>query len=107
MTCSDIQKIYKRYPLFIALLVFRADDAQIRRAIPMKRVLYLTIALAALVWWTGQHSAVAAHSASEKNAFTPDAIAWGPVPPSLASGAHLTVLEGDPSASSGDYTVRL
>jgi hypothetical protein len=73
----------------------------------MKRVLYLTIAMAALLWWAGQHAAVAAHSASEKNAFTPDAIAWGPVPPSFASGAHLTVLEGDPSASSGDYTVRL
>ena len=72
----------------------------------MKRVLYPTIALAALVWWTSQQAPMAAHS-MEKNAFTPAAIAWGPAPPSLASGAHLTVLEGDPSASSGDYTVRL
>jgi hypothetical protein len=28
-------------------------------------------------------------------------------PPSLSPGAQLAVLEGDPAASSGDYTVRL
>ena len=44
---------------------------------------------------------------SAKNAFTPDTIQYGPVPPMVAPGAQLAVLEGDPSASTGDFTVRL
>ncbi|MGZ4878999.1 MAG: cupin domain-containing protein [Candidatus Angelobacter sp.] len=74
----------------------------------MKRYLYLIIALAALVGWGGQHYTVAAHSAAhERNAFTPDTILWGPPPPFLAPGAQFAVIEGDPPASSGNYTVRL
>ncbi len=74
----------------------------------MKRTLNLTIALAALLFWVGQHYTVAAQPEThEKNAFTPDSIAWGPPPLFISPGAQLTVLEGDPSASSGDYTVRL
>jgi len=74
----------------------------------MKRTLYLTMALAALLCWAGQHFTVVAHpEAHGKNAFTPDTIPWGPAPAFLARGAQLAVLEGDPSASSGDYTVRL
>ena len=74
----------------------------------MKRSIYLTIALGALVYWAGQHFMVAAHAgAHEKSAFTPDTISWGPVPPSLAPGAQLAVLEGDPGAATGDFTVRL
>ena len=75
----------------------------------MKRTLILTIALAALVFWAVQHHTVAAHPGEhEKNAFTPRIeIPWGPVPSFLAPGAQLAVLEGDPTASSGDYTVRL
>src|SRR6516162_2055285 len=42
-----------------------------------------------------------------KHAFTPDAIPYGPAPAFVAAGAQLAVLEGNPSASSGDYTVRL
>lgn len=44
---------------------------------------------------------------SEKHAFTPDAISYGPAPAFVAAGAQLAVLEGNPVASSGDYTVRL
>ena len=44
---------------------------------------------------------------SEKNAFTPDTIPFGPPPAFVAPGAQLAVLEGNPGASSGDYTVRL
>jgi quercetin dioxygenase-like cupin family protein len=74
----------------------------------MKRALNLTIALAALVFWAGQHYAVAAHpGAYEENAFTPDTVAWGPAPSFLAPGAQLAVIEGDPTASTGDYTVRV
>ena len=50
---------------------------------------------------------VATVSAAEKNAFTPDTIPWGPAPPFIAAGAQLAVLEGNPMASSGDYTIRL
>jgi quercetin dioxygenase-like cupin family protein len=32
---------------------------------------------------------------------------YGPVPPFIAQGAQLAVLEGDPTAASGDYTIRL
>jgi hypothetical protein len=46
-------------------------------------------------------------SSHEKNAFTSEAIPWGPPPPFIAPGAQLAVIEGDPTASSGDFTVRL
>jgi hypothetical protein len=52
--------------------------------------------------------AIAAHSGSpSKNAFTADAIPYGPAPAFVAPGAQLAVLEGDPTAAQGDYTVRL
>lgn|ERR1700734_3265632 len=49
----------------------------------------------------------AAVQAPAQNAFTPDKIQYGPVPAFLAPGAQLAVLEGDPTASTGDFTVRL
>ena len=48
-----------------------------------------------------------AQAGSAKHAFTPDSVSWGPAPPFVAAGAQLAVLEGDPSASTGDYTVRV
>jgi hypothetical protein len=42
-----------------------------------------------------------------QNVFTPDQVKWGPAPPFLSAGAQLAVLEGDPMATSGDYTIRL
>jgi mannose-6-phosphate isomerase-like protein (cupin superfamily) len=42
-----------------------------------------------------------------QNAFTPDQVKWGPAPPFIPAGAQLAVLEGDPMAASGDYTIRL
>jgi uncharacterized RmlC-like cupin family protein len=50
---------------------------------------------------------VLAHPSSSPNVFTPDQIKWGPPPPFVAPGAQLAVLEGDPGASSGDFTIRL
>ena len=44
---------------------------------------------------------------SNKHTFMPDAIPYGPAPAFVAAGAQLAVLEGNPAASSGDYTVRL
>jgi len=52
-------------------------------------------------------SRLAAHPGHEKNTFTPDSIQWVGAPPFMEPGARLAVLEGDPSASTGDYTVRL
>jgi hypothetical protein len=45
--------------------------------------------------------------AAAQNAFTPDQVKWGPVPAFIPPGAQLAVLEGDPMAASGDYTIRL
>jgi hypothetical protein len=42
-----------------------------------------------------------------QNAFTPDQIKYGPAPSFLPVGAQLAVLEGDPTAATGDFTVRL
>lgn len=50
---------------------------------------------------------VAAPAAPAQNAFTPDQVKFGPAPPFLPAGAQLAVLEGDPMAASGDYTIRL
>src|SRR6202167_5197696 len=50
---------------------------------------------------------VAATPSPAQNAFTPDQVKFGPAPPFLAPGAQLAVLEGDPMASSGDFTIRL
>ncbi len=50
---------------------------------------------------------LAASGVPVQNLFTPDQIHYGPVPAFLAPGAQLAVLEGDPTASTGDFTVRL
>ena len=75
----------------------------------MKRILYLTVALAGLLCFKGQVSSVAAQAPSSqtRHVFTPDTIPWGPAPPVVPAGAQFAVLEGDPTASTGDYTVRL
>src|SRR5271157_1211998 len=48
-----------------------------------------------------------AQPGTHQNAFTPDQIKYGPPPPFVARGAQLAVIEGDPTASSGDFTIRL
>lgn len=74
----------------------------------MKRNAYFRLTLvgllcgAALVFTIGVRTA-----ASERHTFTPDEIPYGPAPAFLAPGAKFAVLEGNPGASSGDYTVRL
>src|ERR1700733_12157568 len=76
----------------------------------MKRNLCLTLGLLAGLLVIGRSSIfvlAAAPPSAEKNAFTPDTVPYGPPPPFVAPGAQLAVLEGNPMASSGDYTVRL
>jgi len=73
----------------------------------MKRSTYL-VAVFGLFIGAGVLLAVGANSSSsEKHAFTPDGIPYGPPPAFVAPGAQLAVIEGNPGASSGDYTVRL
>jgi quercetin dioxygenase-like cupin family protein len=45
--------------------------------------------------------------ASAQNAFTPDKVQYGPAPSTVPPGAQFAVLEGDPTATTGDFTVRL
>ena len=74
----------------------------------MKQNLLITLAITGMLCLAGQLFTIAAHPGSgDKNAFTPEAIPWGPPPPFIAPGAQLAVIEGNPMGSSGDYTVRL
>jgi len=52
-------------------------------------------------------AACAAQPLFAQNAFTPDQVKYGPAPPFLPPGAQLAVLEGNPMAASGDFTIRL
>jgi uncharacterized RmlC-like cupin family protein len=49
----------------------------------------------------------AAQPVHPQNAFTPDQVKFGPAPAFMPQGAQLAVLEGDPMASSGDFTIRI
>jgi hypothetical protein len=76
----------------------------------MKRMLCVLLILSAATVWLAQHNlsaAAAAPPSDATNAFTPDTIAWGPPPPFVTPGAQLAVLEGNPMAATGDYTIRL
>jgi quercetin dioxygenase-like cupin family protein len=74
----------------------------------MKQKLFITLAIVGILCIAGQVFTLVAHPGShDKNTFTPETIPWGPPPPFIAPGAQLAVIEGNPSASSGDYTVRL
>jgi catechol 2,3-dioxygenase-like lactoylglutathione lyase family enzyme len=74
----------------------------------MKRNIYMTLALIGVLCGAGLVFARAGQTgSSEKHAFTPAEIPYGPPPAFVAAGAQLAVLEGNPGGSSGDYTIRL
>jgi len=74
----------------------------------MKRRSFLALAAGGLLIVAVHLFAGAAHDHShETNSFTPDTIPWGPAPPVVRPGAQFAVLEGDPTASTGDFTIRL
>jgi hypothetical protein len=64
----------------------------------MKSIVFAVLLCAALL---------AALPVPQENIFTPDKIPYGPVPSFVPAGAQLAVIEGDPGASTGDFTVRL
>ena len=74
----------------------------------MKHRFFLTLTLVGVLCLAGQFRNVSAqgHTHSQ-NVFTPDTIAWGPAPPFVPRGAQFAVIEGDPAAATGDYTIRL
>jgi hypothetical protein len=73
----------------------------------MKR-LFLAMAIIGLFTSAGfTLSQTAKDHSHAKNAFTPDTINWGPAPPVVQHEAQFALLEGDPTAASGDYTIRL
>jgi hypothetical protein len=83
-----------------------ADEVPSTEGNPMKR--NLSLLLGTLVAATGLACTIGARTDSpEKNAFTPDTMPYGPAPAFVPAGAQLAVLEGNPGAASGDYTVRL
>jgi hypothetical protein len=74
----------------------------------MKRKTFLTVAVAGIFSWAGLAFTNAAQENShEKNAFTPNTISWASAPAVVRPGAQFAVLEGDPTASTGDFTIRL
>jgi hypothetical protein len=74
----------------------------------MNRNMYLIITAVGLLCGVGVVVTVGAQTASsEKHVFLPDAIPYGPAPAFVVAGAQLAVLEGNPGAASGDYTIRL
>jgi len=86
----------------------------------MQRRFYLILAVAALLSVAGEfslaqqgkggtgktHATKSGAKKAAKNAFTPDAIQYGPAPAFIPPGAQLAVLEGDPMGT-GAYTIRL
>src|SRR6202140_5165196 len=50
---------------------------------------------------------VAGQPVLAQNAFAPDQVKVEAAPPFLPPGAQIAVLEGDPMAASGDFTIRL
>jgi len=74
----------------------------------MKRHLLLTVVVGGMFFSAGLALTSAAHDSShEKNAFTPNTISWVAAPPLVSPGAQFAVLEGDPTATTGDFTIRL
>jgi quercetin dioxygenase-like cupin family protein len=74
----------------------------------MKRNAYFAATILALLCAVAVvFTSGAQNGSSSKHAFTPDSIPYGPAPAFVSPGAQLAVLEGDPGASTGEYTVRL
>ena len=48
-----------------------------------------------------------AQAGHPQNAFSPGQIQWGSPPPMVQPGAQFAVLEGDPTSSSGNFTIRI
>src|SRR5260370_37501124 len=109
---GDRKKTRRRYNLSVEMPFQPREDAARSRTdhggTTMKRNLLLALLMAVPLGCSGRMILLAAHmNAAEKNAFTPDAIPYGPAPAFVPPGAQLAVLEGNPGGATGDYTIRL
>ena len=73
-----------------------------RRFIPWILALLCAVALAQ----TASKPSAAKPAAEDHKAWAPAELQWGPAPGILPAGAHLAVLEGDPTKA-GEFTMRL
>lgn len=75
----------------------------------MKRKLSLGLMVVGLLCGAAPlfHVAAQHHQMHANNTVHADTIAWGPAPPFLQPGAQFALLEGDPGAKEGEYTIRL
>lgn len=64
------------------------------------RLPFLVVALSLAAFCVAQPLAA-------QTTYSPDQVKYGPPPPTLPPGAEMAVLEGDPMAATGDYTVRV
>ncbi|MGB6876585.1 MAG: cupin domain-containing protein [Candidatus Acidiferrales bacterium] len=72
----------------------------------MKKKMYVAVLVVGLLCGAGAFT-IRAQGSGAKNAYTADAIPYGPAPAFVPAGAQLAVLEGNPMGSTGDYTLRL
>jgi quercetin dioxygenase-like cupin family protein len=78
------------------------------RRLPLILVLVLAVvAMAQQATKKSQDAKPKSTKAEARHAYTPPQVQWGPAPPFVPPGAQLAVLEGDPTASTGDFTVRV
>jgi oxalate decarboxylase/phosphoglucose isomerase-like protein (cupin superfamily) len=73
-------------------------------------VLVLALATLAVAQQAAKKSTDAKPQAAKtemQHTYSPQQVKWGLAPPFIPPGAQLAVLEGDPGASSGTYTVRV
>ena len=94
-----MEKIGKRYPLFIGIARCARDDAHRSiRSYGRPNHETMLVPYTCNGWklsWAGlSFSSVAYDRAREKNAFTPDTVPWDPAPPVVRPGAQFAVLEG-------------
>lgn len=75
----------------------------------MKRHFTTALAVVLLLCGAGQlfHLTAQHKAAHAQNTFHADALPWGPAPAFLQPGAQFALLEGDPGAKQGEYTIRL
>src|SRR5215472_13262720 len=107
--CTDTQKIRKGHPDCIEL-AFQAGDHREQfevNKLLMERKMRRNLVVLSLVAAGLAAGVLVRADAARKHAFAPGEMQYGPAPSFIPAGAQLAVLEGDPLASTGDYTVRL
>jgi hypothetical protein len=93
---------------FCGRVFSRALEEDGMRRLPLILVLVLAVVAMAQQATTKSQDAKPKSTKTEaRHAFTPQQVQWGPAPPFVPPGAQLAVLEGDPTATSGDFTVRV